>query len=251
MIQQPSLQPTEVGEGATSLAPEYEALYSLTFPDNPLGVAEPPVVPLLPEGSVRILGLVPENLETPPPTFSGRRKRPEPLQPCDILEEAVTMSRILQEPGLTDILQRPVSAFSPPTSVPQVKPEPEEVVEIPDSPPRKCTSPVGAPIDYKKAYEDLQQRFRGHMTQLHFWAEIVGGLGTEGSRLPTPRSRPGADSSLVWATGRPGWKTPLLCLCQRWERGSACTMGRSSMRGGPILSKFCKTGGNPGSGCGL
>jgi len=99
------------------------------------------------------------------------------------------MSRILQEPGLTDILQRPVSAFSPPTSVPQVKPEPEEVVEIPDSPPRKCTSPVLAPIDYKKAYEDLQQRFRGHMTQLHFWAEIVGGLGTEGSRLPTPQEQ--------------------------------------------------------------
>jgi len=99
------------------------------------------------------------------------------------------MSRILQEPGLTDILQRPVSAFSPPTSVPQVKPEPEEVVEIPDSPPRKCTSPVLAPIDYKKAYEDLQQRFRGHMTQLYFWAEIVGGLGTEGSRLPTPQEQ--------------------------------------------------------------
>jgi len=82
VIQQPSLQPTEVGEGAMSLAPEYEALYSLTFPDSPLGVAEPPVVPLLPEGSVRTLGLAPENLETPPPTFSGRRKRPEPLQPC-------------------------------------------------------------------------------------------------------------------------------------------------------------------------
>jgi len=27
------------------------------------------------------------------------------------------------------------------------------------------------------------------MTQLHFWAEIVGGLGTEGSRLPTPQEQ--------------------------------------------------------------
>jgi len=147
------------------------------------------MVPLLPEGNVRTLDLAPENLETPPPTLSGHRKRPEPLQPCDILAEAATVSRILQEPGLADILQRPVSAFSPPTSVPQIKSEPEEVIEIPDSPPRKCTSPVGAPTDYKKAYEDLQQRFRGHMTQLHFWAEIVGGLGTEGSRLPTPQEQ--------------------------------------------------------------
>jgi len=135
------------------------------------------------------LGLAPENMETPPPTLSGRRKRTEPLQPCDILEEAATVARILQGSELTDMLQSPMSAFSPPPAVPQVKPEPEEVVEIPDSPPRKCTSPVGAPIDYKKAYEDLQQRFRGHMTQLHFWAEIVGGLGTEGSRLPTPQEQ--------------------------------------------------------------
>ena len=48
VIQQPLLQPTGVTEGAMSLAPEYEALYSLTFPDSPLGVAEPPVDPLLP-----------------------------------------------------------------------------------------------------------------------------------------------------------------------------------------------------------
>jgi len=87
------------------------------------------------------------------------------------------------------MLQSPMSAFSPPTVVPQFKSEPEEVIEIPDSPPRKCASPVGAPIDYKKAYEDLQQRFRGHITQLHFWAEIVGGLGIEGTRLPTPQEQ--------------------------------------------------------------
>jgi len=186
VVQQPLLPPTE---GAMSLVPEYEALYSLTFPDSPLGVAEPPVDPLLPEGNAGIMGRAPEGIETPPPTLSGRRKRSEPLQPCDILAEAVTVSRILQEPGLADILQRPVSAFSPPSSAPQVKSEPAELIEIPDSPPRKCTSPVGAPIDYKKAYEDLQQRFRGHMTQLHFWAEIVGGLGIEGTRLPTPEEQ--------------------------------------------------------------
>jgi len=147
------------------------------------------VVPLLPEMGLEALGLAPECMETPPPTLSGRRKRTEPLRPCDILEEAATVARILQGPELTDILQSPMSAFSPPTSVPQVKPELEEVVEIPDSPPRKCTSPAGAPIDYKKAYEDLQQQLRGHMTQLHFWAEIVGGLETEGSRLPNPQEQ--------------------------------------------------------------
>jgi len=168
-----------------SLAPEYETLYGLTFPDSPLGVVEPPVDPLLTGGNAGILGHAPEGMETPPPTLSGRRKRAEPLRACDILEEAATVARILQGPELTDMLQSPVSAFSPPTVVPQVKSEPEEVIEIPDSPPRKCASPVGAPIDYKRAYEDLQQRFKGHMTQLHFWAEIVGGLGIEGTRLPT------------------------------------------------------------------
>ena len=168
-----------------SLAPEYEALFNLSFPGSPLGVAEPPVDPPLPGGDAGMLGQAPEGIETPPPTLSGRRKRAEPLQPCDILAEAVTVSRILQESGLADILQRPVSAFSPPSSAPQVKLEPAEVIEIPDSPPRKCASPGGAPIDYKKAYEELQTRFKGHMTQLHFWAEIVGGLRIEGTRLPT------------------------------------------------------------------
>jgi len=204
-----------------SLAPEYEALYSLTFPDSPLGVAEPPVVPLLPEGSVRTLGRAPEGIETPPPTLSGRRKRTEPLRACDILEEAATVARILQGPELTDMLQSPMSAFSPPAPVPQVKPEPVEVVEIPDSPPRKCTSPVGAPIDYKKAYEDLQQRFRGHMTQLHFWAEIVGGLGIEGSRQPTPQEQ-ARRQQLITLGYWPAWMTdvidaPLSVLGERFR----------------------------------
>ena len=184
VVQQPLLPPTE---GATSL--EYEALYGLTFPDSLLGVVKPPVDPLLPRGDAGMLGQALEGMETPPSTLSGRRKRNEPLRTCDILEEAATVSRILQGPELSDILQSPLSAFSPPTVVPQVKSEPDEVIEVPDSPPRKCASPVGAPIDYKRAYEDLQQRFRGHMTQLHFWAEIVGGLGIEGTRLPTPEEQ--------------------------------------------------------------
>ena len=136
-----------------------------------------------------MLSRAPEGIETPPSTLSGRRKRAEPLRTCDILEEAATVARILQGPELTDMLGSPVSVFSPPTAVPQVKTEPAEVIEIPDSPPRKCASPVGAPIDYKRAYEELQARIKGHMTQLHFWAEIVGGLGTEGSRLPTPQEQ--------------------------------------------------------------
>ena len=172
-------------EGVMSMGPDYEAMFDLAFPGSPLGVAEPPVDPLLTSGEAGMQGQVPKGMKTPPPTLSGRRKRPEPLQPCDILAEAVTVSRILQEPGLADILQSPVSAFTPPSSAPQVKLEPEEIIEIPDSPPRKCASPVGAPIDYKRAYEDLQQRFKGHMTQLHFWAEIVGDLRIEGTRLPT------------------------------------------------------------------
>jgi len=189
VVQQPSSEPTDAGGGVMSLTTAYGGMYSLSLPESSLGVAGPPVMSLIPEMSLETLGLEPETIETPPPTLSRRRKRTEPLRPCDILEEAATVARILQGPDLTDMLQSPMSAFSPPTVVPQVEPEPEEVVEIPDSPPRKCTSPVGAPIDYKKAYEDLQQRFRGHMTQLHFWAEIVGGLGIEGTRLPTPEEQ--------------------------------------------------------------
>ena len=66
----------------------------------------------------------------------------------------------------------------------------------------------GAPIDYKRAYEELQARIKGHMTQLHFWAEIVGVWGPRDPGYPPPKSRPGADSSSIWATGRPGWRIP-------------------------------------------
>jgi len=251
VIQQPLLQLTEVGEGAMGLAPEYEALYSLTFPDSPLGVAEPPMVPLLPEGNVGTLDRAPEGIETPPPTLSGRRKRTEPLRPCDILEEAATVARILQRPELTDMLQSPMSAFSPPPAVPQVKPEPEEVVEIPDSPPRKCTSPVGAPIDYKRAYEDLQQRFRGHMTQLYFWAEIVGGLGTEGSRLPTPQEQ-ARRRQLIDLGYWPAWMedTVTMSLAAIGERFRVY-YGALLHEGDPDFEVVLQERGDPGSGCGL
>jgi len=159
--------------------------------------------------SLETLGLAAERLETPPPTLSGSRKRAEPLRTCDILEEAATVARIIQGPELSDMLQSPVSAFSPPTFVSPIKPEPVEVVEIPDSPPRKCASPVGAPIDYKRAYEELQNRFKGHMTQLHFWAEIVGGLGVDGARLPTPQER-ARRQQLISLGYWPAWMTDVI-----------------------------------------
>jgi len=37
VVKQPSLEPTDVGEGAMSLAPAYEGTYCLTFPESPLG----------------------------------------------------------------------------------------------------------------------------------------------------------------------------------------------------------------------
>ena len=78
-----------------------------------------------------------------------------------------------------------------------------------------------APIDYKKAYEDLQQRFRGHMTQLHFWAEIVGGLGIEGSRQPTPQEQ-ARRRQLITLGYWPAWMTdvidaPLSVLGERFR----------------------------------
>ena len=191
------------------------------FLEGSMGMAGPPVISSIPEMSLEALGLATDQLETPPPTLSGSRKRAEPLRTCDILQEAATVARILQGPELSDMLQSPMSAFSPPVPVPQIKPEPVEVVEIPDSPPRKCTSPVGAPIDYKRAYEELQTRFKGHMTQLHFWAKIVGGLGVEGSRLPTPQER-ARRQQLISVGYWPAWMTdvidaPLSVLGERFR----------------------------------
>ena len=112
------------------------------------------------------------------------------LQHCDMIEEAATVACILQEPDLADMLHVPdLSLFSPPAPAPQVKQEPVEVIEIPDSPPRVNPPTSDAPIDYRRAYEDLRQRFQGHIAQLHFWAETVGTLGSEYSRTPTPQEQ--------------------------------------------------------------
>jgi len=92
-----------------------------------------------------------------------------------MIEEAAAVACILREPDLADMLGVPdLSLFSPPAPIPQVQPEPVEVVEIPDSPPRISAPPSGVPIDYRRAYEDLRQWLRGHVTQFHFWAETVG-----------------------------------------------------------------------------
>jgi len=208
VVQQPASESPVVGEETVNLATAFPGT-GFDFLESTLGVAGPPVTSFIPEMSLETLGLAADQLETPPPTLTGSRKRAEPLRTCDILEEAATVARILQGPELTDMLQSPVSAFSPPAFISPIKPEPVEVVEIPDSPPRKCTSPVGAPIDYKRAYEDLQSRFKGHMTQLHFWAEIVGGLGVDGSRLPTPQER-ARRQQLISLGYWPAWMTDVI-----------------------------------------
>ena len=220
VMPQPPLGPTVEEGGAVNVATIYQGA-CFDFLENPMEMVGPPGVSSIPEMSLETLGLAAEQLETPPPTLSGSRKRTDPLRTSDILEEAVTVARILQEPELSDILRSPMSAFSPPTVVPQVKPEPVEVVEILDSPPRKCMSPVGAPIDYKRAYEELQNRCKGHMTQLHFWAEIVGGLGVEGARLPTPQER-ARRQRLISVGYWPAWMTdvidaPLSVLGERFR----------------------------------
>ena len=100
------------------------------------------------------------------------------------------MACILREPDLADMLQVPdLSLFSPPAPAPQVKQEPVEVIEIRDSPPRVKPLTTDAPIDYRRAYEDLQQRVQGHIAQLHFWAQTVGELGLEHPYAPTPQEQ--------------------------------------------------------------
>jgi len=103
-----------------------------------------------------------------------------------MIEEAATVACILREPDLVDMLQVPdLSLFSPPAPIPEVKPEPVDVVVIPDSPPRASAPPPDVPIDYRWAYEELRQRTMGYVTQLRIWAETVGTLGTECPRAPT------------------------------------------------------------------
>jgi len=143
----------------------------------------------------------------------------------DMLEEAATAARILQEPELADILQVPsLSLFSPPmpaqpmpaspipapptpassVPAPSVKPEPEEVVVIPDSPPPVRPPTTEAPVDYRRAYEDLQRRMRGHLDQMHFWALTVGELGQELTRAPTAQER-ARRQRLIAAGYWPSW----------------------------------------------
>jgi len=162
-----------------------------------------------------------------------------------MLEEAATVACILQEPDLADMLQGPgMSLFSPPAPPSQVKAEPVEVVEIPDTPPRETL------IDYRQAYEELRQHFRGHMTQLHFWAEIVGALGTEGSRAPTPQEQ-ARRQQLITLGYWPAWMSdvidaPLSVLGERFR----VYYGALLHEGGPDSKWSCKREGK-GSGCGL
>jgi len=81
------------------------------------------------------------------------------------------------------------------------------------------------------------------MTQLHFWAEIVGGLGTEGSRLPTPQEQ-ARRRQLIDLGYWPAWMedTVNMSLSAMGERFE-CTTRRSSMRGTPILSSSAREGG--------
>jgi len=84
------------------------------------------------------VGPAPAGVETPPPSLAGRAGV---LRHSDMIEEAATVACIPREPDFADMLGVPdLSLFSPPAPIPQVKPEPVEVVEIPDSPPSQCTT---------------------------------------------------------------------------------------------------------------
>ena len=109
-----------------------------------------PAVQLSTVTNREIVGLPAARADTPPSVHAGRMK------PSDMIVEAATVSFILTEPDLTDILQVPdLSLFSPPIPTRGVKSEPVDIVEIPDSPPRASVPPLDAPFDYRKAYEEL------------------------------------------------------------------------------------------------
>ena len=185
----PSL-PTESGEGAVGLAPAYVETYPLALPGSLVGEAGPPAVPPLFDEGRNTAGPAPVCAGTLPPAPAESQSRERAIRACDMIEEAATVACILREPDLADILQVPdLSLFSPSAPVPQVKQEPVEIIEVPDTPPRARPPPTEAPIDYRRAYEDLQQRMQGHMAQLHFWAQTVGELGQKHSREPTPQEQ--------------------------------------------------------------
>ena len=200
------LVPTESGVGAVGLPPAYAEACPLALPGSPAGEVGPPAVPF--EGG--IVGQTAAFEEVPSSAPVEGHGGPWVMSVSDMIEEAATAARILQEPELSDILNVPeLSLFSPPMPVPPmsvpptpapptpassvpappVKPEPEEVVVIPDSPPPVRPPTTEAPVDYRRAYEDLQRRMRGHLDQMHFWALTVGELGQELTRAPTAQER--------------------------------------------------------------
>jgi len=189
-------EPTGNGEEVGDLIPTCEEIPPLTFPGSLMAVLLPTVT------NRETVNLPAARADTPPSVHVGRMK------PSDMIEEAATVSLILTEPDLTDILQVPdLSLFSPPIPTREVKSEPVDIVDIPDSPPRAIVPPPDAPFDYRKAYEELRQHTMGYVTQLHFWAETVGTLGAECPRVPTlleqPRRRQLLASGLWpnWMTG--------------------------------------------------
>jgi len=189
-------EPTGDGEEVGDLIPTCEEIPPLTFPGSLMAVLLPTVT------NRETVNLPAARADTPPSVHVGRMK------PSDMIEEAATVSLILTEPDLTDILQVPdLSLFSPPIPTREVKSEPVDIVEILDSPPRASVPPPDAPFDYRKAYEELRQHTMGYVTQLHFWAETVGTLGAECPRVPTlleqPRRRQLLASGLWpnWMTG--------------------------------------------------
>ena len=169
------------------------------------------------------------------------------MRVCDMIEEAATAACILQEPELADILHVPdMSLFSPPVPVPLVKPEPVEVIEVPDSPPPVRPPPTEAPIDYRRAYEELQRRMQGHMEQMHFWVLTVGELGQELTREPTAQER-ARRQRLITAGYWPPWMAevvgaPFSVLGENFriyygallhEGGASILNGSSQERGTP------------------
>ena len=185
----PSL-PTESGVGAVGLAPAYVKTYPLALPGSLVGEAGPPAVPLLFDEGRNTAGPALVCAGTLPPALAADQGGERAIRACDMIEEAATVACILREPDLADILQVPdLSLFSPSVPVPPVKQEPVEIIEVPNSPPRVRPPPTEAPIDYRRAYEDLQRRMQGHMAQMHFWAQTVGELGQELTREPTPQEQ--------------------------------------------------------------
>jgi len=172
--------PTGDGEKGEDLVLTREETPPLTFPGSPVGVVGLPVVQLSTVADNETAGLAAARADTPPSVLAGR------MTTSEMIEEAATVSLILREPELADILQVPdLSLLSPPIPIREVKSEPVDVVVIPDSPPGASAPPPDASFDYRKAYEELRQHTMGYVTQLHFWAETVGTLGAESPQVPT------------------------------------------------------------------